>query len=135
MCAAFGRAQIKKLDRIKQSRIRNYEHLHEKLQQLDLFHLIEPTKTSQPSWFAFPLTLKVRSRESLGNHLEANGIRTRPFFAGNITYHKGYRQYFTPMPVTDKLMRDSLFIGIGQWLGKSDLDYIFEVIKKWKGSR
>lgn len=129
--AAFGRVQMRRLDRIRERRIENYNSLYKKLEPLETFHLVDPIEGAEPSWFGFPLTLKENGkREGLADFLESNGIRTRPFFAGNITRHKPFRGYFREFPVADKLMKDSLFIGIGQWIDKEGLDYIAKAIEK-----
>ncbi len=136
--AAFGRVQLKKLDFIRQRRLENYNYLYSKLEPLELFHLVKALPEAEPSWFGFPLTLRREGfRENLGDFLEANGIRTRPFFAGNITRHKPFRHLYQEgkFPIADKLMRDSLFIGIGQWLGTTELDYIAERITTWMASQ
>ena len=136
--AAFGRVQLKRLDSIRQRRMENYSYLKQKLEELALFYLVEPLEYAEPSWFGFPLTLRQPGkRESLGNFLEKNGIRTRPFFAGNITRHKPFRHLYQEgaFPVADKLMRDSLFIGIGQWLKQEELNYIIGIIEEWSTSQ
>lgn len=136
--AAFGRVQLKKLDNIRQRRIENYNYLYHQLEELGIFYLVKASEYAKPSWFGFPLTLvESGKRESLGNFLEDKGIRTRPFFAGNITRHKPFRHLYQEgsFPVADKLMKDSLFIGIGQWLTEKELDYITESIKEWSTSQ
>ena len=133
--AAFGRCQIKRLDGIREKRIENYAKLYAKLEPLDLFYLVKADQLAEPSWFGFTLTLKNPGlRESLGDYLETRGVRTRPFFAGNITRHKPFQDYYREFPVADKLMRDSMFIGIGQWLGDEELNFITETIKQWNQS-
>lgn len=135
--SAFGRVQLGRLDGFAKKRLENYKYLYKNL-LTDLidderFMFVKPLPTSEPAWFGFPITLMQGDRQAFGDYLEANGIRHRPFFAGNITRHEPFRKYAGYFPIADKLMADSLFIGIGQWLGKEQLDYIAEVIKAWKG--
>ena len=133
--AAFGRVQLKKLDRIREQRIDNYDYLNSRMSNIDEFIHVMALPKAEPSWFGYPLTLRgdKLSRKSLGDWLEQKGIRTRPFFAGNITRHRPFRHLYVEgqFPVADKMMRDSLFIGIGQWLGKEELDYIYDQVVEW----
>jgi len=132
--AAFGRVQLKRLDKFTEKRVENYNYLRDKLKKFnDVFCNIELIDGAKPSWFGYILTFKDEkfSRSNFGDYLEDNGIRTRPFFAGNITRHKPFRHLERNFPIADKLMRDSLFIGIWQGLGKQELDYIADKVEKY----
>lgn len=131
--AAFGRVQLKKLDAYSLRRMINFEYLKAALSPIwGKIINIQTIYKAEPSWFGYPLTIKNSSvnknRDGLGDYLEENGIRTRPFFAGNITRHKPFLKYKKDFPVADKLMRDSLFFGIWQNLNDDDLDYIADKI-------
>jgi len=124
--AAFGREQIKRIDINREKRIINYNYLIKELnsvvKEIVPVHSIDGAK---PSWFGFPITLKMPGyRNSLSEYLENKGIRTRPFFAGNITRHAPYKHLLNDYRVADKLMNDSLFVGVWQGLGYGDLNYI-----------
>jgi len=132
--AAFGREQLKKLDKFTEKRIRNYKLFKEMLGIVnDNFIDIKVLKDAAPSWFGYILTFKDNKldRNKFGDFLESNNIRTRPFFAGNITRHTPFRKYKKDYPVADKLMKDSLFIGIWQGLGKEDLVYMANKIEQY----
>lgn len=137
MNAAFGRAQLLKLDRFASQRQWRFNYLHNHLQSLnDFLPITLWPESCRVSWFGFPLTLKDGSelnRNMFGDYLEECGIRHRPFFAGNITEHRPFIQYKEPhaWPVADKLMRDSLFIGCHPKMTKEDLDYIVEKITSY----
>ena len=129
--AAFGREQLKKLDVFVQKRLENYQYLHDRIAKIGVFEDIEMIDGATPSWFGCILTFKDSvdfNRNRFGDYLEDNGIRTRPFFAGNITRHEPFRQYEANFPVADKLMKDSLFVGIWQGLGATELDYMVQTI-------
>lgn len=130
--AAFGRVQLKRLDGFRQRRIENYTYLRRELTDLkDKFYEVDAHYLAEASWFGYPLTLKDGDRNKFSDFLESKGIRTRPFFAGNLTKHKPFIKYKQDFPVADKLMRDSLFIGVWQGITKDQLDYVSEVIHEY----
>lgn len=132
--AAFGREQLKKLESFSIKRYENYDFMKKELAPvMDNFVDIKVIDDSRPSWFGFILTFKDTSmnRDEFCEYLESNNIRTRPFFAGNITKHEPFKKYEKDYKVADKLMRDSLFIGIWQGLSKEDLSYMASKIKEY----
>jgi CDP-6-deoxy-D-xylo-4-hexulose-3-dehydrase len=132
--AAFGREQLKKLDTFSAKRIANYNFLKSQLEMVqDQFIDIKVVDGAEPSWFGFILTFKDTNmnRNDFSEFLEANNIRTRPFFAGNITRHIPFRKFEQDYSVADKLMRDSLFIGVWQGLSNEDLTYMADKIKEY----
>ena len=130
--AAFGREQLKKLPLFVMSRLLNYEHLESRLPK-DIFVHVDVVPDSVPSWFGLIMTLVDGrwDRNNFGDYLEENGIRTRPFFAGNITRHKPFKKYEMDLPVADKLMRDSLFVGVWQGINHEMIDYMGDVINNY----
>ena len=136
--AAFGREQLKKLDGFTERRIENYKLLKSLLEPVkDAFVDIQIVEDAKPSWFGFILTFTDTnmSRNDFSDYLEANNIRTRPFFAGNITRHEPFGEYERDYPVADKLMKDSLFIGVWQGLSNEDIAYMADKIKEYVNSR
>jgi len=138
---AFGREQIKRLDGFRRQREENFLYLYKNLSGLDAFIDIDiDWKNTEISWFGFPMTLKngFGYRNEFGDFLERNGIRHRPFFAGNILRHKPFSgissAYAGNFPVADKLMRDSLFVGCWPGMTKEMLDYIVEKVKTYVDS-
>ncbi len=132
--AAFGREQLKKLNKFTEKRIENYALLKSKLESVKYAFIdINITPFAKPSWFGYILTLRNTklSRNNFGDYLEKSNIRTRPFFAGNITKHIPFKKYERDLEVADKLMRDSLFIGIWQGLGEEELSYVADSIKNY----
>lgn len=132
MNAAFGREQLKKLESFKWRRASNYDELYAGLSDIEDFILPNRLRDSFPNWFGFIITIKDGSainRNKFGNFLESVGIRHRPFFAGNITYHTPFIELFYPFEVANKLMKDSLFIGCHTKIGKEETDYIVKEIR------
>ena len=127
ICAAFGREQLKRLDWVVSERRKNHDSIASRLP--DVFEQIEVPAGAEPSWFGVILTLREGSRNKLGEKLEAYGVRHRPFFAGNITRHPPFRHLETFLPVADRLMSDSLFVGCWAGLTKEQVDYISHCIE------
>ena len=59
MQASIGFTQIHKISDFIEKRKNNFQYLKENLSSMtDYIILPEPTKSSQPSWFGFPITIK-----------------------------------------------------------------------------
>jgi CDP-6-deoxy-D-xylo-4-hexulose-3-dehydrase len=132
--AAVGLAQLDKLAEFVAARKRNFRILYNGLQPLE-DHLILPTwsEKADPSWFAFPLTIRPGSpieRDSLQRFLEDRQIETRLLFAGNILKQPGYRHIehrtVGSLPVADLVMSNTFFIGVYPGLGQAQLEYMIE---------
>lgn len=152
MQAAIGCAQLEKLPGFIEARKRNWRLLRDGLAGLeDRLILPEATENSDPSWFGFLLTVRERAgftRERIVNHLEGKGIQTRMLFAGNLIKHpcfdemrssgKGFRviantnhpslQPATPLPITDRIMRDTFWIGVYPGMTAEMIDYMVKTI-------
>jgi CDP-6-deoxy-D-xylo-4-hexulose-3-dehydrase len=143
MQAAIGCAQLEKLPGFITARKRNWQHLRDGLAGLE-DHLILPESTanSDPSWFGFLITVRAGSRLSrdrLVSHLEAKGIQTRMLFAGNLIKHPcfdemrkngaGYRS-IGELPVTDRIMRDTLWVGVYPGMTETMVEYVITKFKE-----
>ena len=139
--AAMGLAQVAKLPQFISRRKHNFAYLYKHLQKFEEF-LILPTwhPKSDPSWFAFPLTVREDApfmRHELTRFLEMNHVQTRPLFAGNILRQPAY-QHITSrsvgdLPASDKIMRGSFFIGVYPGMDQQRLDYMIEQFKNFFG--
>jgi CDP-6-deoxy-D-xylo-4-hexulose-3-dehydrase len=148
MQAAIGCAQLEKLPSFVEARKRNWKMLRDGLSDLaDKFILPEPTDNSDPSWFGFLLTVRKDAgftRNDIVNHLESNGIQTRMLFAGNLIKHpcfdemrrdrQGYRVVGS-LENTDRIMRDTFWVGVYPGLAEEMLDYVIERFKEFITSK
>jgi len=152
MQAAIGCAQLEKLPGFIEARKKNWNLLRMGLSDLsDRFVLPEPEPDSDPSWFGFLLTVRENvsfTRDDMIAHLEKAGIQTRMLFAGNLIKHpcfdemrksdQGYRIVSTPgsrLPTTDRIMRDTFWIGVYPGMTDAVIDYMISCIKEFKGKR
>ena len=140
MQAAIGVAQLKKFPAFVERRQHNFAKLLAGLQSIaDKFILPEPCPNSKPSWFGFLLTCKEGiDREQVVRYLEKHGVQTRMLFAGNIIKHPCFdelRQDKTAYRVvgelnnTDRIMRDTFWIGVYPGMTDKKLDYMIDVLK------
>lgn len=134
--AAFGRVQLRKLDRFASQRQYRYEYLRAGLADIEDFVKIQAWPSGERiSWFGYIMTIKDGSplkRNDFGAYLESKGIRHRPFFAGNILRQPAFKDELAEkFPVADKLMNDSLFIGCHTKMTGEDLDYIIKTVREY----
>ncbi|WP_278412616.1 lipopolysaccharide biosynthesis protein RfbH [Stutzerimonas kunmingensis] len=131
MQAACALAQMDRLDDFIATRKRNFAWLSERLAgSTDQLILPQATPGSDPSWFGFPITLRDgcgAERVELLRYLDEQRVGTRLLFAGNLTrqpYMQG-QQYRVSgeLKITDKVMRDTFWIGLWPGLGEAHLEH------------
>jgi CDP-4-dehydro-6-deoxyglucose reductase, E1 len=136
--AAMGLQQLDKLDEIHALRRRNYGLLfaiYEKYEEF--FHLPRAQDKSDPSWFAFPVTIRAGApfkRNDIVDYLEENLIQTRPYFAGNIMLQPAYSHLMDPQrakddfPMATHAMTHTYFHGTSPVITPEQIAYIGEKI-------
>ena len=139
--ASIGCAQLKKFPDFVEKRKHNHRYLRNLLKDLEeKIVLPEPLENSDPSWFGFLVTCKDGvSRDRVVSYLEDRGIQTRMLFAGNLIRHpcfdemrrskKGYR-IVGDLSVTDKIMRDTFWVGVYPGMNDDMLDYMGKMIRE-----
>jgi len=115
--AAYLRVQLKRLPKFIEARKRNWEYMAKRFKTA-----MSVCAKSEPAYFGF--TVVCPWRDKLVVHLEKNGVKTRPFFAGNITRHRPYERFKKSYPVADKLMEMGCFFGVWPGIGKKEREYI-----------
>ncbi len=141
MQAAIGVAQLKKFPKFVEKRKHNFDRLKGKLVDVsDKLILPEKCPNSEPSWFGFLMTCKEGvDRKKVVTYIEEHGVQTRMLFAGNLIKHpcfdemretgKGYRVVGS-LENTDRIMRDSFWVGVYPGMTDEKLDYMAKVIKE-----
>jgi len=141
MQAACGLAQLERIDGFVKARRDNFNYLTGKLQALSKYLVLpKSTKSSTPSWFGYPLTIKKNagvSRVMLLKHLDHYKIGTRLLFAGNLTrqpYFQG-REYriIGNLENTDTVMNQTFWIGLYPGLSLEQLDFMVLKMEEFFG--
>ena len=124
-----------------EKRRHNFDRLRASLDGTeDRLILPEPCPGSRPSWFGFLITCREGvSRADTVRYLEEHGIQTRILFSGNLIKHpcfdemrksgKGYRQV-GEHSCTDRIMRDTFWIGVYPGMNDSVIDYMADTLKE-----
>jgi CDP-6-deoxy-D-xylo-4-hexulose-3-dehydrase len=136
MQSALGASQIEKLPYFIERRKENFRILRAALEPYsDVLLLPEATPGSDPSWFGFPLGVRVDAlftRDDLVSWLEKHRIGTRLLFAGNLVRQPAYEgidyRVIGDLKNTDFVMRNVLWVGVYPGLTRPMLDYIAEII-------
>ncbi len=156
MQAAIGCTQLEKLPAFIEARKKNFKFLYEGMKDLeDQFILPEATLNSDPSWFGFLLTVRQDAgftRDEIVKYLEEHNIQTRMLFAGDIIKHpcfdhlrstgQGYRVVsitsqslrFTDssvLPETDRIIRDTFWLGVYPGMTEEMIDYMLNKIREF----
>lgn len=135
--AAIGVAQLKKIDTFINRRKENFRYLYNRLKPYeDYFILPKALPEADPSWFAFPLTVRENSgltRKDVVNSLEKNKIMTRTLFSGNLIKHPAYlnvkKRVSSNLEVTDRVMNHTFFVGVYPGISTEMIDYVADVFE------
>lgn len=139
MQAAIGVAQLEKFPSFVERRRHNFDRLYYGLLPMsDKLILPVAAPNSKPSWFGFLITCTNGvDRNGIVAHLEKNNIQTRALFAGNLIKHpcfdemrsagQGYRVSGS-LDVTDRIMKDTFWIGVYPGMTDAMIDKMIEVI-------
>lgn len=141
MQAAVGVAQLKKFPSFVEKRKANFKKLYELLSDLqDKLILPEKCPESEPSWFGFLMTCREGiDRKKVVTYIEEHGVQIRLLFAGNLIKHPcfdemratgtGYR-VVGELTNTDRIMRDSFWIGVYPGMTDEKLEYMAKIIRE-----
>jgi CDP-6-deoxy-D-xylo-4-hexulose-3-dehydrase len=138
--AAIGLVQLKKLEEIIKIRKKNFNTLYTIFSKYsDIFHLPKATENSDPSWFAFPLTIKdniYMKRSDFTMYMEDCKIQTRNYFGGNLMLQPAYRGMYSgnameDFPIATKVTKDTFFLGTSPIITDVQLDYIKEKVDEY----
>lgn len=137
MQAAIGCAQLGKLDDFVARRKANFTTLSAFLSRYEnCLVLPKATPSSDPSWFAFPITVRTEAgfnRNELTQYLEGRKIETRNLFSGNLMRHPAFAdiscRVVGDLDNTDMITSNSFFIGIYPGLNNRHLEYMADMFE------
>ncbi len=144
MQGAIGLAQLEKLSDFVKKRRYHFDYLLTLLEKSgEKVILPEVSENAMASPFGFLLTCREGiSRENIVSQLEEKGIQTRPLFAGNLLRHPCFDtleegvdyRVMGELPVTDRILRDTFWVGVYPGLTAEQLAYegevLYDVIRK-----
>ena len=139
MNASIGLVQLKKLEKFNQKRHeigKTWNKAFAKLKKNSLIQPMEITRGTKASWFGFPVICKTKKmRDELREHLENNGIETRPIICGNMTKQPGIKniKYRISGKLTgaDTIMDKGIFWGSSPDMTKSEINYVIKVVNNF----
>jgi CDP-6-deoxy-D-xylo-4-hexulose-3-dehydrase len=134
MQAAVGVEQLKKLPDFIEARKENFKKLYKGIKKFEEYLILpEAEENSDPSWFAFPLSVRKNdkfTKNELVNYLEENKVMTRQLFAGNLTRQPAYQnveyRVVGDLANTDYIMNNTFFIGVYPGLNDQKIEYIIQ---------
>lgn len=159
---SIGLAQIEKLPEIHARRKHNYDVLFSiftPYSKYFYFHLATPY--SDPSWFAFPITVASNApfkRSDLTQFLESKKIQTRNYFGGNLLLQPAYQGILATtwkgkfilsdhhlyadgrtvnigveeiFPIATKVTTDTLFLGTSPVITGEQLVYVQQMVNEF----
>jgi CDP-6-deoxy-D-xylo-4-hexulose-3-dehydrase len=133
MQGAIGLAQMEKIEEIEYRRRKNFKWLSYRL-DMPQVRVAGRYLQADPCWFGVPIICdSAEVKNSLVAHLEKNLIQTRPYFAGNILRHPGYKHLgdAASFPLANEVWDRVFFIGCPPHYTEEILDYIGGVLKSW----
>ena len=130
--AAVGVVQANRIPDFVAARRRNFDRLYQGLQAYgDRLILPRLDARSEPSWFALPITVSGIDRLDLVHWLENANIETRELFGGNILKQPAYLDIAArisgSLAESDRIMRDTFFIGVYPGLTDEMIDFVLKV--------
>lgn len=137
---SLGLAQMKKLPEIHSRRKENHETLAKVFRPYEeFFHFHNATPNSDPSWFAFPITIRDNApfkRSDFTSYLEDKKIQTRNYFGGNLLLQPAYENLLgippnfaaKLFPIATKVTTDTLFLGTSPVITTQQLNYVQQTV-------
>ncbi|HSW98149.1 MAG TPA: lipopolysaccharide biosynthesis protein RfbH [Candidatus Saccharimonadales bacterium] len=137
--AAMGLVQIKRLPEFVIARKKNFAHYKKFFKKYEKYFILpEAMPKSDPSWFAFPMTIRPDApfdRFAITQFLEEHMIQTRPIFAGNILRQPGYKniahRQIGDLANSNLSFTNTFFIGVYPGLTDKHIEYVTSIFDKY----
>jgi CDP-6-deoxy-D-xylo-4-hexulose-3-dehydrase len=139
MQAALGLSQLRKVHHFIESRKQNWKWLYEAVTHSPKLAgkliPIEPTPGTDPSWFGFAMHCgEGIAREKILKYLEGHKVGTRLLFGGNLLRQPAYLgleyKVSGSLDATEKIMKDTFWIGVHPALDEKRRVYMIEQLEK-----
>lgn len=133
--AAFGIHQLRKLERFNARRIEIADSWREAFASLDEdLRPMAPTAGTEATWFGFPVLCRDRgTRDALKQHLEAQGIETRPIICGNMARQPAMsrvpHRVAGELKGADRVMECGIYWGSHPSMTEDEVQYVASAVK------
>lgn len=136
--AAFGNAQLDKLNKFRRIRKNNFDILYNFFQEYEEYFILpRQDRKVKTQWLAFPLTIRKTApftRLEIVKYLEKKNIQTRPIFTGNILRQPAFENINYKItkkgcPITEEVMKRGFVVGCHHGMEKKHLDKIKDVVR------
>lgn len=136
MQAAIGSAQMDKLPAFVKKRKENFSRWEQGFKAWEKYFILPKAEPeSDPSWFAYPVTVRENAgftRTELTESLSLCGIETRNLFAGNMVKQPAYLQVekriVGNLENTDVVMGGTFFLGTYPGLTEAQIAYVLDKV-------
>lgn len=135
--AAFGIHQTDKMDKIVRKRRKNASRMNQSLQDIDEISVLKERSEVKCSYLHYPLVINSESdydSDDLREHLENNGIETRPMLSGNMARHPAFKESCKvsgELEGAEKLHFNGLYVSCHSYLTDQHRKHIVEKIKEF----
>jgi CDP-6-deoxy-D-xylo-4-hexulose-3-dehydrase len=136
----MGLHQLPRLEGFIRDRERNADYWNKHLSEENLI-LPHPRQGVRHAWFCYPIGVRKSApftRNQLVEHLNRNGIETRPIMSGTVTRQPFLRgqNYRAPFPLvnSDEVSDNWFFIGNHTGIGEAEREYVANVINSASGT-
>jgi len=120
--AAIGREQLKKIDRFKLARKRNFEYLKANLK----YFVVDKYPSADPCWFTIPILAK--GRKEIFDKLNKAKIEFRNILASNIALQPAFL-CANNFPNATKIAEEGFWLPVHPSLKQEDLNYIIRTLQ------
>ncbi|WP_332445852.1 lipopolysaccharide biosynthesis protein RfbH [Sphaerochaeta sp.] len=140
MQAAIGVEQIKKLPHFIERRKQNFKAWESGFKQWENYFILpKATAGSDPSWFAYPVSVRANAiftRTELVSYLNQHKVETRNLFGGNLIRQPAYQDVTyriseSGLTNTDFAMNNTFFLGVYPGLTQEMINYVIGLITEF----
>ena len=134
--ASFGLHQLKKLNDFNTKRNKLAVRFFNYIDEQECLNRPIVDEKAIPSWFSLPLMVEQGSaftRKDLVEHLEINGVETRPILAGNLAKHP-VAEYFPEFKEyvftgADLIHSQGIYIGLSPFTEEYEIDKLINIFE------
>jgi len=143
--AAMGSVQLTKLESFNKRRVEIAGHWNDAFAGLiagGRIRPMKPTAETDCTWFGYPVICENREcRDGLRNHLEANGVETRPIIAGNLLRQPAFRHIphrvvsrtsaVGDLPGADEVSDRGVYWGSHPTMTEQEVEYVAQTVRSF----